>query len=486
MRAGCAGVGGAVGVMVRVWPGRVGERVHGGERATPPPGPFASISAAGGFACGLRPGGEAVCWGDERDLAGRCSQAFPTLDLGGLCRSDDPAGRVSPPPGAFASVVAAEWFACGLRGDGAVECWRHDGRELPPALGGSFVEISAQGGYLCGLRAGGRVVCRDGGLVWRAPGSWARFAPAGTFSAVAASRHHACGIRADATLACWSRGWPPGAGVPDGRFGEPRVTAEVPDGDLAPRPPRWRGRVPALAWVQQAPPPGPFNALDSGAEVTCGRRPDGTVDCWGSPPGADPPEGIFGEWSVGIGASCAVRDDGDIGCWGHDGWVFGGSSSRLSVEGAFVEVSAGFRFACALGVDGEVVCWGANERGQATPPPPWVPGAPYSAVAAGHSHACALGVDGGVVCWGDNRWGQTGATPGKFTAITAGYWHTCALGADGEVACWGDGPYEDDYIDPPEDVPTDPPPGPYTALTAGAWHTCALRPDGEAACWLSY
>ena len=455
-------------------------------RATPPPGRFVSVSAAGGFACGLRPSGEAVCWGDERDLAGRCSQAFATLDRGGLCRSDDPAGRVSPPGGAFASVVAAESFACGLRGGGAVECWRHDGRALPPALGGSFVEISAHGGYLCGLRADGRVDCRDGGVVGRDPAWWARFAPAGKFSAVAASRHHACGIRSDATLACWSMAWPPGAGVPDSRFGEPRVTAEAPDGDLARRPPRGRGVPGSLAWVQQAPPPGPFDSLDSGAVVTCGRRPGGAVDCWGSPPGADPPEGIFGEWSVGIGASCTVRAGGDLGCWGHDGWVFGGSSSRLTVEGAFVEVSAGFRFACALRADGEVVCWGANEHGQTTPPPPWVPGAPYTAVAAGASHACALGHSGAVVCWGDNRWGQTDAPPGKFTAITAGRWHTCALGAGGEVACWGDGPYDDDYIDPPEDVPTDPPPGPYSAITAGHWHTCALRADGESTCWLSY
>ena len=455
-------------------------------RATPPPGRFVSVSAAGGLACGLRRGGEAVCWGDERDLAGRCSQASATyVGDAAQCRSDGPAGRASPPPGAFASVVAAEWFACGLRGGGAVECWRHDGRALPAALEGSFVEISAQGGYLCGLRADGRVDCRDGGGFWRDPAGWARFAPAGTFSAVAATRHHACGIRSDATLACWSRVWAPGAGVPDGRFGEPRVTAAAPDGDLAPRPPRGRQVARALEWVQQSPPPGPFDALDSGADVTCGRRPDGTVDCWGSPPGADPPEDIFSFWepSVGIGASCAVRDDGHIGCWGHDGWE---PSSSLSVEGAFVEVSAGLRFACALGADGEVVCWGANEHGQTTPPPPWVPGAPYTAVAAGSRHACALGHSGAVVCWGDNRWGQTGAAAGKFTAITAGYWHTCALDGDGEVACWGDGPYKDDFIDPPENVPTDPPPGPYTAITAGHWHTCALRPDGTPTCWLSY
>ena len=286
-------------------------------RASPPAGPFVSVSAGGGFACGLRPDGQAVCWGDERDLAWRCQQAHVTF-VGGFaqCRSDDSAGLATPPGGAFASVVAAEWFACGLRRDGAVECWRHDDRADPPTLDGSFVEISAHGGYLCGLRPGGRVDCWDGGSRGRVPSWWARFAPAGTFSAVAASRHHACGIRRDRTLACWSRGWPPGAGVPDSRFGEPRVSAEPPAtaGYRTARPPSGCGVPRSLAWVLEAPP-GPFDALDSGEAVTCGRRPDGTVDCWGSPPGTDPPRSIFGTGSVGIDSSCGVRADGTATCW---------------------------------------------------------------------------------------------------------------------------------------------------------------------------
>ncbi len=505
-------------------------------RASPPPGRFASISAAGGFACGLRADGEVVCWGDENALAFRCrhSTAWSLTKAGSLwdldrCRSDDRGGRVTPPAGPFASIAAAGEYACGLRPDGEVVCWGDDRDEpsfVPPALSGPAAEISAHGGTLCALRGDGRVDCLDGGGRWPYDNDpWAPVAPSGTFTAVAAGHLHACGVRPDQTVECWSPRWPPGAGVPDARFGDPPLIVAVPDGDSGEPSPAARGVPRALEWVLEAPQ-GRFDALAVGsAEITCGRSLDGAVDCWEPIPDADPPMTVLhpdvlaadaGYWS-----SCWVRTDGTT-CrrferhfQSHDGPL---------IEGAFVDVGVGQDFACALGDGGDAVCWGANQYGQSAPtPPPWIPGPPYRALAVGHSHACALRTGGEALCWGDNRWGQTDAPPdsmvaisaghrhtcglrsdgevvcwgddlhgqtrspkGTFTALGAGQWHTCGLRYDGEVACWGDGFYRDRFIDPTLDAPTEPPAGPFSSLAVGEWHTCALRPDGTAACWLSY
>ncbi|MDE0194373.1 MAG: hypothetical protein OXP08_02380, partial [bacterium] len=496
-------------------------------RASPPPGRFASISAAGGFACGLRADGEAVCWGDENASAYRCrhSKAWVLSDSD-RCRSDGRGGGVTP-PGPFASVAAAEGYACGLRDGGEVVCWGDDRGEpslVPPALPGPVAEITAHGGTLCALRGDGSVDCLDGGGRWPDNDPWAPVAPSGAFTSVAAGHLHACGIRPDQTVECWSPRWPPGAGVPDARFGEPPLIVEAPDGDSGAPSPVARGVPWRLEWVLEGPQ-GRFDALSVEADVTCGRRLEGRVECW--------------EPTVYYNAESALDDRvlaADAAYWSscfvHTDWAGCGSLERfrgLSIEGAFVDVGVGHLFACALGAGGDAVCWGANQHGQSSPnPPPWIPGPPYRALAVGHSHACALRAGGDALCWGDDRWGQTDAPPdsmvaisaghrhtcglrsdgeavcwgddlhgqtrspkGAFTALGAGQWHTCGLRVDGEVVCWGDGfygggRYTDFFIDPPADAPTEPPAGPFSSLAVGEWHSCALRPDGTAACWLSY
>ena len=496
-------------------------------RASPPPGRFASISAAGGFACGLRADREVVCWGDDSASASRCRSSTAWRLDSDQCRSDGRGGRVTPPPGPFASISVAEGYACGLRPDGEMVCWgdnRGDRGLVPPALSGSVAAIRAHPGTLCALRGDGSVDCLDSGgeRLYRA--LWSPVAPAGTFTAVAAGHLHACGIRPDRTVECWSPRWPPGAGVPDARFGDPRLIVEAPDGDREERPLAARGVPWTLEWVLEEPQ-GRFDALAVvDADITCGRHLDGSVDCWGSWPDADPPRSVLSPDVVSADAayysSCWVRTDGTI-CRRAM------SEGGLLIEGAFVDVGVGFDYACALGDGGDVVCWGANQYGQSTPtPPPWMSGPPYRALAVGHSHACALRTDGDAVCWGDNRWGQTDAPSDSLTAITAGHlhtcglrgdgevvcwgddlhgqtqspegvftwlgagqWHTCGLRGDGEVVCWGDGVYtsgSSDFIDPPPGYPTEPPAGPFSSLAVGEWHSCALRPDGTAACWLSY
>lgn len=72
-------------------------------------GQFAAISAGGDHSCGLRPDGAAECWGDDYD------------------------GRASPPWGEFTVVSAGVFHSCGLRSDGTAERWGYDydGRRSP-------------------------------------------------------------------------------------------------------------------------------------------------------------------------------------------------------------------------------------------------------------------------------------------------------------------------------------------------------------------
>ena len=63
---------------------------------------FASVSAGTNHTCGVRIDGAVECWG--RDLF----------------------GEVTPPPGEFASVSAGWRYTCGVRRDGAVACWGDD------------------------------------------------------------------------------------------------------------------------------------------------------------------------------------------------------------------------------------------------------------------------------------------------------------------------------------------------------------------------
>ena len=67
--------------------------------ATRSAGEFASVSAGGLHTCGVRTDGAAECWGD------------------------DYYGQATPPSGQFASVSAGLFHTCGVRTDGAAECW---------------------------------------------------------------------------------------------------------------------------------------------------------------------------------------------------------------------------------------------------------------------------------------------------------------------------------------------------------------------------
>ena len=114
--------------------------IHANHNNTPTGGtPSGSIGAA---ACGLRPDGAIMCWGNT---------------------------SIDPPTGRFVSIEFGAGHACGVRSDGAAVCWgRGEGASATPTHY-SFASVSAALGFSCGILDDGAIVCWGDGpyRVWR-------------------------------------------------------------------------------------------------------------------------------------------------------------------------------------------------------------------------------------------------------------------------------------------------------------------------------
>ena len=162
---------------------------HEGQ-ATSPGGRFTAISAGDNHTCGLRPGGEAACWGE--------------LHYYGV--------RSGPPVGEFVSLASGFDSACGIRSDGAVECW---GGAMPSPQG-SFISFQVGAHDGCGIQADSMVLCQS----WS--GHQYLRSELGPLTALAMGGNHGCGIQADGALLCWGgntiQATPPGGTVQDGQY----------------------------------------------------------------------------------------------------------------------------------------------------------------------------------------------------------------------------------------------------------------------------
>ncbi len=282
-----------------------------------------------------------------------------------------------------------------------------------------------------------------------------------------------------------------------------------------------------------------FTSASGAWDGGCGRRADGTVECWGydstletyvptyarvldiywdgtlwcgttveGEPICSGWDGSYGdshvfesarlaqgaETAVGLRHSCGILPDQSIVC-------IIASRSRMHhgpvldpdvPDGHFADVAVGIGHSCALRLDGSPVCWGDDEYGEASPPQD----ARYSTIALGSSHSCGLRADGTPECWGydgdgrltppttahaavesdDSANGQTvEPSPLAFKDIAAGNSFTCGLTLDGLVACWGDLK----AAQPPEAVIGQN----FTSITAVGNYVCVERPDGSERCW---
>lgn len=419
---------------------------------------FVSVSVRSGVGCGLRAGGDVVCWGGWGDDR----------------RDRSPGGR-------FVSVSVGLRVACGVRVGGAVVCWGAVDQGGWSAPSGEFTAVSVGDDFACGIRVGGSVACWGEQPDQIGEESWPL--PEGVFEEVSAGFGRACGVRVGGSVVCWGRDW--GPEQREGVFEAVSVGFGGHDCGI-----RVGGSV--VCWGgddfgQASPPPGSFSAVAAGVFFACGLRTDGEVVCWGLEElswgcggswacagwGMAPaPEGPFVAIAVGdeywhsfhegvFGSICAVRADGSLACWN------GEEAGYRPPTGVFETLDSGARHTCGLRRGGEVVCWGAVPVGWS--PPEGV----FSSISVGTFHGCGLRPGGEAACWGYGEYGETEPPPGRFTALSAGSQFTCGLRPGGEAACWGSSRW----------WTTRPPPGPFTAVRAGSEFACGLRRGGEAACW---
>jgi alpha-tubulin suppressor-like RCC1 family protein len=273
--------------------------------------------------------------------------------------------------------------------------------------------------------------------------------------------------------------------------------------------------------------------LAAGDTVTCGRRVDGTVMCWGSNDDGKLGNGedissstpvlvkeISDAVDVAVGNvhACVVHKTGAVSCWGNnaqrqlgDGSTDGSGRPKgvLTLNDA-VQVAVGGTSSCAVRKDGTVACWGDNGDGQLgdgtqtgrSQPAPVVGVADATQVACANDAACALVKSGDVFCWGDNQYGAAGVdapdpvlAPVKVAGLSgvkavvsnASSGHFCALLTTGSVRCWGygsggalgNGSGDDKNATPVAAVSVDD----AISVATGYRYTCAVRKSGTVSCW---
>ncbi|MBN8613880.1 MAG: hypothetical protein J0L92_25005 [Deltaproteobacteria bacterium] len=173
------------------------------------------------------------------------------------------------------------------------------------------------------------------------------------------------------------------------------------------------------------------------------------------------------ELAVGLDVSCIRRDNGRVACWGYNGRGALGDGTvspriqPITVPGITdaVDVDAGWGGVCAVRATGEILCWGGLGTGYPTAvtSPTAVPGIVDAVeVSVGQSSRCVRRASGRVQCWGYNSNGQLGngtlvdsLTPVSVLGITnavqltwggidvGGDGFFCARLASGSVMCWG-------------------------------------------------
>ena len=153
-----------------------------------PPGEFRTVSAGFNHTCGLRESRVIECWGSNQNW-----------QWNEETESMEPvyAGKIDAPPGEFRAVSASGSYTCGLRSNGAIECWGDTDYGQADAPAGSFSAVSAGGFHVCGLRESGAIECWGSNLYGQTD------APTGRFVAVSAGAAHTCAIRESGAIECW-------------------------------------------------------------------------------------------------------------------------------------------------------------------------------------------------------------------------------------------------------------------------------------------
>jgi alpha-tubulin suppressor-like RCC1 family protein len=382
-------------------------------------------------------------------------------------------------------VAAGGSHTCGLRWDGTLWCW---GWGLYGQRGDGSLDQS--------LNTPAAVKADDGGAPWS---DWIT---------VTAGAYHTCGIRENGTLWCWGYG-------EYGQRGDASTTANRAT------PVRVLGTGGSAAWSD-------WSAVAAGStndHMTCGRRTNGTLWCWGQ-------RGIYGNLGDGSTTSQVVSSPVQVIAAtevGGPAWV------------DWNEASVGSLHVCGRRTNGTSWCWGYGQLGlrgdgtvtaaRATPIQVLANGAmaggakwsDWSTIAVGGAHACGIRTSGSLWCWGAQSYGrlgdgvldetftaygatpqqviESGASPGgaawsDWTDVSLGSFHGCGRRANGTLWCWGDGQSGrrgDATTGPARATPgqvlaAGASPGgiawsDWLSVSAGGAHTCGIREGWTLWCW---
>jgi alpha-tubulin suppressor-like RCC1 family protein len=334
------------------------------------------VTAGSAHTCAIRASRRLYCWGADGqgqlgEGAGTADQQVPVVV--GTAR--------------WKVVDAGFNHTCGIIVQGSMFCWGHDhwgqlgdggpnvGKHSPVHVGGfaDWVAVSAGYARTCGVRSNGRLYC------WGHDGSGAlgdglpyanRIVPSVVdgditdWVAVSTGIFDTCGLRATGVLLCWGEGDRSGTGAVSGDLTSPAVVA------------------------------GGFHdwtAVSAGSRHTCGRRSNGRLYCWGFDSNGQLGDGgtytdrtvptlvahRTANWrflSAGEGHTCAGRRDLRLFCWGDNGdfqlgigaGAGAGPDTPTAVGRAadWTAVAAGDRHTCARRTNGDLYCWGRDDDGQ--------------------------------------------------------------------------------------------------------------------------
>jgi hypothetical protein len=292
---------------------------------------FTTISAGGGFGCGIATDQHLYCWGS--DASGQIGNG-----AGGAGETPSLATVKSE---RFTTVSAGTAHACALNLTGRAYCWGDDtdgqlgdnrtiNSTTPIPVADStlqFKAISAGDRHTCAVTVAGQAYCWGEGANGRLGNGGADsevpvlVSGSHNFAAISAGGRHTCGVDTSGNLFCWGDN-------DDGQLGNGLQFIDA--------------TVPTL--VQGG---GGYTAVSAGAAHTCGIA-GGQVRCFGLSDWGQLGDGnqalhtalvpvtVAGlqaaSISVGASHSCALATDGRAWCWGSNRWGALGNEFQAAVR----------------------------------------------------------------------------------------------------------------------------------------------------------
>ena len=262
-----------------------------GERRNPiflPAGEYVSVSSSWNQVCALRAADRGVtCWGDNLD------------------------GRDQVPEGSFKALAAGAWHACGIRPSNEVECWGTQVSGMSAAPAGQYESISVGARHSCVIRPDRSIFCwgSDAHARTAAPDAEYAMVSVGRMALLRGACRHVCVVAGETTL--WVRLMRQTGTSPLCRLA---ATIPVVFGKAGRR---CAGETTRLARPRRQAEHFHRSSPGRGIPVVFGKG--GEAVCWGNNDHgrADPPGGVFVSLDAGGDISCGVRPDQSIECWGQ-------------------------------------------------------------------------------------------------------------------------------------------------------------------------